>query len=385
MFKFFIIFISYLLIFINSYSLADEKNKILKVGLLAPFSGEYKDLGQSIMLSLQLALNEIGDDNITILPRDSGSNNEELLINSIEQLKDEGVKVIIGPINYKDFPKIKKYSDLVFISPSNTDPKIQNNIISIGISLESQIKAIIEFIKKQKKAKTIILYPKNEYTNLIDAKLSNLQLSNYKVFKYNPDPKKLTGDIEKLTNYKQRKINLQSRVKMLENKDDEASKIELKKLEQRYTIGKINFDSVIIIDFGNSLKSVLTSLVFVDVDQSDVLITTVNQWFDKSIFLENSIKTLYYPSINQKNFIKYKDKFSKVFGTNPSEITILTYDALGLIYYVWKKNDNKIDSLKDFVIKERIKGKIGAFNFKNGQFLQELDIYKVSNKKFKKF
>ena len=385
MFKFFIIFISYLLIFINSYSLADERNKILKVGLLAPFSGEYKDLGQSIMLSLQLALNEIGDDNITILPRDSGSNNEELLINSIEQLKDEGVKVIIGPINYKDFPKIKKYSDLVFISPSNTDPKIQNNIISIGISLESQIKAIIEFIKKQKKAKTIILYPKNEYTNLIDAKLSNLQLNNYKVFKYNPDPKKLTGDIEKLTNYKQRKINLQSRVKMLENKDDEASKIELKKLEQRYTIGKINFDSVIIIDFGNSLKSVLTSLVFVDVDQSDVLITTVNQWFDKSIFLENSIDTLYYPSINQKNFIKYKDKFSKVFGTNPSEITILTYDALGLIYYVWKKNDNKIDSLKDFVIKERIKGKIGAFNFKNGQFLQELDIYKVSNKKFKKF
>ena len=63
---------------------------------------------------------------------------------------------------------------------------------------------------------------------MIDSKLSNLQLSNYKVFKYDPDPKKLTGDIEKLTNYKQRKINLQSRVKMLENKDDEASKIELK-------------------------------------------------------------------------------------------------------------------------------------------------------------
>ena len=129
MFKFFIIFISYLLIFINSYSLADEKNKILKVGLLAPFSGEYKDLGQSIMLSLQLALDEIGDDRSLYCPRDSGSNNEELLINSIEQLKDEDVKIIIGPINYKDFPKIKKYSDLVFISPSNTDPKIQNNIL----------------------------------------------------------------------------------------------------------------------------------------------------------------------------------------------------------------------------------------------------------------
>ena len=44
------------------------KIKILKVGLLAPFSGEYKDMGQSIMLSLQLALDEINDDQIKIFP-----------------------------------------------------------------------------------------------------------------------------------------------------------------------------------------------------------------------------------------------------------------------------------------------------------------------------
>ena len=102
-----------------------------------------------------------------------------------------------------------------------------------------------------------------------------------------------------------------SRVKILEEKDDEASKIELKRLEQKYTIGKVNFDSVIIIDFGDSLKSVLTSLVYSDVDQDEVLIVTVNQWFDKSIFLENSIKNLYYPSVDIKNFQKYKKKYSK--------------------------------------------------------------------------
>ena len=44
-------------------------------------------------------------------------------------------------------------------------------------------------------------------------------------------------------------------------------------------------------------------------DQKDVLITTVNQWFDKSIFLENSIKNLYYPSVNIKNFKNYKKNF----------------------------------------------------------------------------
>ena len=70
--------------------------------------------------------------------------------------------------------------------------------------------------------------------------------------------------------------------------------------------------------------------VYSDVDQDEVLIVTVNQWFDKSIFLENSIKNLYYPSVDIKNFQKYKKIFSKVYGLQPTEITILTYDALGL-------------------------------------------------------
>ena len=103
-----------------------------------------------------------------------------------------------------------------------------------------------------------------------------------------------------------------SRVKILEEKEDEASKLELKRLEQKYTIGKVNFDSVIIIDFGDSLKSVLTSLLYSDVDQNEVLIVTVNQWFDKSIFLENSIEKLYYPSVDINNFQKYRKKYSKI-------------------------------------------------------------------------
>ena len=59
------------------------------------------------------------------------------------------------------------------------------------------------------------------------------------------------------------------------------------------------------------LKSVLTSLVYTDVDQDKVLFTTINQWFDESIFYENTIKNLYYPSINYKEFKKYKENILK--------------------------------------------------------------------------
>tara|TARA_B100000575_G_scaffold213065_1_gene173862 strand:+ start:9705 stop:10859 length:1155 start_codon:yes stop_codon:yes gene_type:complete len=382
--KKFLIIISYLFIFFNSNLLNAENDKSLKIGLLAPLSGEYKEIGISLLYSLQLALNEINDRNVSIIPQDSGTGDKEKLNNAIKEIKSKGINIVIGPINNDDFNEVKKFNDITFISPSNINPEFQQNIISIGISFESQMKALISFIKKQKKDKTVILIPQNSYTDLIENKLNKLDFKGYKIFKYNPDPKILTGEIETLTNYSQRKKNLELRKKMFEDKDDEQSKRQLERLEQKYTLGEVNFDSVIIIDFGSSLKSVLTSLVFTDVDQDKVLFTTVNQWFDESIFYENTVKSLYYPSVNYKEFKKYKDSYYKNFNNFPSEMTILAYDALGLIYYVWRKN-GKIDSINDFSFKGKIKGKIGTFSFNNKQIIQDLNIYKVENNKFIKF
>ena len=38
------------------------------------------------------------------------------------------------------------------------------------------------------------------------------------------------------------------------------------------------------------------------------------------------------------------------------KLTILTYDALGLIYYAWKKN-GRINSINDFHLKIKLKEK----------------------------
>jgi len=373
--------LTYIFIFFNFNLHAIEKNSELKVGLLAPFSGDYKELGDSLLFSIQLALDEINDKKIVIVPRDSGTNDKVKLNNAIEEIIQAGAKVIIGPVDSRYFNELEKYKEVTFISLSNKEPKIKKNIISIGISLESQIKSLLNFIKKKEKKKTIIIYPNNNFAGFIDKKLIELNLNSYKTFKYNSDPKILTGEIEKLTNYNQRKRNLEYRKKLLEDKEDEQSLRELSKLEQIYTLGKVNFDSIIIIDFGNSLKSVLASLVFADVNENEVLYTSVNQWFDESIFYENSIKNLYYPSVDYKNFKSFNKKYSKIFNSPPNEITILAYDALGLIYYVWKKNDG-IKNTNDFYIKDKIKGKIGTFSFKDNKVFQDLKVYKTDNKTF---
>ena len=380
----FILVLVYIIIFFNSNLLSKENNKILKVGLLAPLSGAYSELGNSLLYSLQLALEEIDSNEVFIIPRDSGFNDKEKLNLAIQEFKSQNVNIIIGPISHEEFDEAKKYDDLIFISPSNINPEFTNNIISIGVSLESQLLTIMKFIRKQKKNKTVIMYPKNQYLNFVEKTIKDLKLDKIRTFKYSSDPQILTGEIEILTNYSQRKKSLELRKKIFEDKEDDQSIKEMERLDQLYTLGDVNFDSVVIIDFGNNLKSVLTSLVYTDVNQKNVLFTTINQWFDESIFYENTIKNLYYPSINYSEFKKYNQIYFKKFKSYPNEITILAYDALGLIYYAWKKN-GKINSVNDFVFKSKIKGKIGSFSFNNKKVIQELEIYKTEKNKFIKF
>ena len=146
-----IIILSYIIFSASSNFIKAEELKTLKVGLIAPLTGEFSELGNSLLYSLQLALSEIKDEKLFIVPRDSGVDNKEKLTSAIQDLKSQDIKIIIGPINNDDFKFVKKFNDITFISPSNISPEFDNNIISIGISLESQLKAINKFIKKQKK------------------------------------------------------------------------------------------------------------------------------------------------------------------------------------------------------------------------------------------
>ena len=141
--------IFYILFIFNSNLLSDENNKFLKVGLIAPLSGPYSEIGNSLLYSLQLALEEINDKNVIIVPRDSGYKNNEKLHSAINEIKTQGVKIIIGPTTFDEFDEVKKYNDLLFISPSNIHPQFSKNISSIGVSLESQLQALVKFIKKQ--------------------------------------------------------------------------------------------------------------------------------------------------------------------------------------------------------------------------------------------
>jgi hypothetical protein len=376
-----IILIIFLGIFL-SLRIANASDGKIKIGLLVPITGDNKNLGKLIIKSTRMALQDIDNDKIEIYPKDTGSSPEQTLKSAI-QLKDLGIKIVIGPIFYKNLIYLNDVQDIMFLSLTNKTENLPNNVISSGVNATSQLKTIKKFIELNQIKKTILLTPDLDFRSEVKKGVKESKIKISKHYIYNKEPTKLTAQIEKITNYKIRKQNLDDEIKRVEESELPDKEKQLKKLEKKYTIGNVNFDSVIISDFNESLKSVITSLLYTDVSPKQKRIITFNQWFDQSILNEENIQPIYYPSINNENLRDFKDKFSSKFKTSPSHLSLLSYDLVGLIYYL-SINNEITDLNKLFKKKNSFKGKIGIFDIQNNKINHRLNFYKIDDGKIKK-
>ena len=69
-----------------------------------------------------------------------------------------------------------------------------------------------------------------------------------------------------------------------------------------------------------------------------------------------------------------------MFNENPNHISLLSYDLVGLIYYLSLKNDIT-NTNKAFNSKNSFKGKIGIFDIKNNKINHRLNFYKIEDQK----
>ena len=357
------------------------KEKI-RIGLLVPLTGKNSEIGQSIIKSTRLAVNKINDLSIEIIPRDTQSNPESTL-KAARELTKSGIKIIIGPVFNKNLIYLNELTEVTFLSLTNMNDNFSNNIINAGINATSQLNAIKKFIELNKIKKTIFLTPDVNYKNEIKKAISASKIKIMENYIYNTDPTKLTQQIEKITRYDIRKQNLEDEIVRLEKSNQSDKKRLIKRLEKRDTLGGVKFDSIIIADFDESLKSITTSLLYTDISPKKKYFITLNQWFDKSLLAEASAQPLYFPSINKKNYEDFSKEYFEKFKQHPNQLSFLSFDLVGLVYYLILQNDSIVDE-KIFTKKTLFKGKIGIFEIKNNKINHILNFYKVENNGFKK-
>ena len=373
------IIILILLVLLPSKLYAEEK---IKIGLLIPLSGPNGDIGRSILRSIILAVNKIDDKNIIIYPRNN-LDSPEKTYEEAKDLYDDGVRIFVGPVFQKNTNNLNGLDDAVFLSFTNSLVNKKNNIISAGVNANSQLRAINKFIELEGLKKTICLIPKNGHRKEIENAIKDSKVKFKKTFYYETEPTKLTKRIEKITKYSLRKQNLADEIKRVENSEDPNKEKRIEALMKKDTIGKVNFDSIVISDFDETLKSITTSLIYTDVTPKKIYFITLNQWFDDSLLNEASSQNLYFPSVNKNNYDEFKNLYYKNYDSYPNQVSFLSYDLIGLIYFLANKNETQKSS-KIFEKKNVFKGKTGIFEIENKTIKHVLNFYKIENNKFKK-
>ena len=374
--------ISLSILTLTTLSNSVSTNEKIKIGLLVPLSGKNSEIGNSIVNSTRLAINKINNASIEIIPKDTKSD-PNITLRSAKELSELGVKIIIGPVFNDNQQYLDELKGIIFLSFTNKSNNSSKNIISAGINATSQLRAIKKFIELDEIKNTIFLTPDVDYKDEVRKAISNSKIKIIKNYIYNIDPTILTSQIEKITNYETRKQNLEDEITRLEKSDENNKERLIKRLKKRDTLGGVKFDSLIIADFDESLKSVTTSLLYTDISPKEKYFITFNQWFDPSLLNETSSQPLYFPSINKKNYEEFSSEYFKKFNHYPNQLSFLSYDLIGLVYYLILQNNSIIDD-KIFTKKTLFKGKVGIFEIKDNKINHILNFYKVENKKFKK-
>ncbi len=374
-----LVFFALTICFFNQNIFASEK---IKIGLIVPLSGENLIIGEKIIKSMRMAVNKINDEKIEIIPKDTKSNPIDALKVS-KELYEDGVRIIIGPVFNESTKYLDDLNDVTFISFTNKLIGNPKNVISAGVNAISQLQTIKKFNNKNNLTKSIFLIPRSQFKKEIEEAINKTSINHKEVFYYDREPTKLTKQIENLTRYKKRKNNLKYEIERLEGLSFKDKEKKIQNLKKKDTLGNINFDSVIIADFDENLKSVATSLLYTDVSSKRISYITLNQWFDKSLLKESSLHPIYFPSINKKNYELFMNDFKNTYDLNGDQLSFLSYDLVGLVYFLIYENDFRISN-KIFYKKNKFKGKIGIFEISKNTITHQLNFYSIENNKFKK-
>ena len=372
------VFLGLSISFFNQNIFASEK---IKIGLIIPLSGENSLIGEKIIKSTRMAINKINDDRIEVIPKDTKSNPIDALKVSKELYKN-GVRIIIGPVFNESTKYLDELNEITFISFTNKLINNPKNVISAGVNAISQLQTIKKFNDKNNLSKCIFLIPRSQFKKEIEIAIKKTNIKHKEVFYYDREPTKLTKQIEDLTKYQIRKNNLKYEIERLESLSFKDKEKKIQNLKRKDTLGSINFDSVVIADFDENLKSVATSLLYTDISSKRIFYITLNQWFDVSLLEENSLQPIYFPSINKDNYELFMNDFQNTYGLDGDQLSFLSYDLVGLVYFLIYENNFQI-SKKIFYKKNKFKGKIGIFEINKNTITHQLNFYSIEDNKFK--
>lgn len=313
-----------------------------RVGLLVPLSGPAAGLGQDMLHAAEMALFDVGDNDIVLVPRDTGGTAVGAR-QAAQEVIDEGVRLIIGPLfrqAVNTTTPIAQRADVPVLAFSNVASVADDRTYLLGFRPAEQIDRVVGHALEQEGIERIAgLAPDDAYgaaaIQALRQAVTEMGGELGATLFYPPDLSDPSGVVRQVAAYDERQAALEAERAKLEARDDEASERALERLENLDTFGEPPFDAIMIADGGDRLRSVASLLTFYDVDPDSVRFLGTMRWQDDpSVLEEPALQGGWFAAPAPERLAAFKRRFEDTFGREPQTLSALAYDATALAVIV---------------------------------------------------
>ena len=312
----------------------------IRIGLLLPLSGPARPVGTALLNAAEMALFDIGDKRLMILPADTKGTAEGAR-EAAARLLAEGAEILLGPLFSRSVIAVKPLAgerQVAVIAFSNDRNAAGDGAYLLGILPEEEVERISGFAAGQGLRRIGAFLPDNAYGRKIAAALDAASrryfLDPARTAFYPADApagsETLTSIARDFADFDRRAAALRQERARLKGSSDPAAKAALARLKNRDSFGPPPFDAVLLAEGGSRLQAVAPLLSYFDIDPAEIRYLGTSQWYRPETLKEPSVQGGWFTAPPPVMIEAFRNKYRATFKTLPPAIASLGYDAIAL-------------------------------------------------------
>jgi branched-chain amino acid transport system substrate-binding protein len=270
-----------------------------RVGLLVPLSGSNAQLGRALLDAAQMALYEVGDDKLQLMPRDT-QGAPAAAAEAARQVIAGGARLIIGPLTAGEVEAVKPVASAAgvpVLAFSTATQLAGDGTYLMGFLPRQEIERVTAYAHAHGMNKLAVLAPRSPYGEIaVEALRGAAQTEGAAVDRveyYDPAAADLAAPVRRLA-------------------------------------GRAGFDALLLPEGGAKLKALAPLLPYYDIDPDKVKYLGTGLWDDPSLGSEPALVGSWYAAPSPASRADFEKRFRELYNHAPPRLATLGYDATAL-------------------------------------------------------
>ncbi|MBS4046930.1 MAG: penicillin-binding protein activator [Alphaproteobacteria bacterium] len=302
----------------------------IRIGFLAPLSGPNAGLGRALFDAAQLALFDLADNRLVLLPRDTEGNAEKAS-EAARRVIAEGAQIIIGPLFANEASAvglIARERNIKVLSFSTDRSVAGGGVYLLGFTPDQQVERVISYARTRGLTRFAALAPDSAYGNaVVQAATVAAQASGAEMLRqdrYPVDSGDLTPTVRRFA----------TALRALPPRGLEEPPVDGVDPNLARPV-----DGVLLPEGGARLRALAPLLPFFDIDPRAVRFLGTGLWDDPSLSTEPALVGGWYAGPAPEGFAEFARRFEQGFGRRPPRLASLAYDATALVGILARRTD----------------------------------------------